>query len=48
MSIKRILLPINGRDDMAPEADLAFGIARKTQADVEILHHDNVPILMAH
>ena len=38
MSIKRILLPINGRDDIAAVAHLAFDVARKVRAEVEVLH----------
>ena len=38
MSIKRILLPINGSDDIAAVARLAFDVARKVHADVEVLH----------
>lgn len=38
MSIKRVLNPINGRDDIAPVAHLAFDIARIVGAEVEVLH----------
>jgi nucleotide-binding universal stress UspA family protein len=38
MSIKRILLPINGCDDIAPVGKLAFDVAKKMKADVEVLH----------
>jgi nucleotide-binding universal stress UspA family protein len=38
MSIKRILLPINGRDDISAVAKLAFTVAQKINADIEVLH----------
>jgi len=38
MSIKRILLPINGHDDVGAVADLAFALAGKVGAEIEILH----------
>jgi nucleotide-binding universal stress UspA family protein len=38
MSIKRILLPINGRDDVSAVAKLAFAVARKISASIEVLH----------
>ncbi len=38
MSIKRILLPINGHDDIRPIGQLAFDIAHKIGAHVEVLH----------
>ena len=38
MSIKRILLPINGHDDVSSVADLTFALAGKVGAEVEVLH----------
>lgn len=38
MSFKRILLPINGRDDIAAVGQMAFDVARKIGAEVEVLH----------
>ena len=38
MSIKRVLLPINGLDDVKPVADLAFMLAERVGAEVEVLH----------
>lgn len=38
MSIKRILLPINGHDDVSAVADIAFALAGKVGAEVEVLH----------
>lgn len=38
MSIKRILLPVNGRDDITKVADFTFALAAKTGAEVEVLH----------
>ncbi|MGI9480452.1 MAG: universal stress protein [Hyphomicrobiaceae bacterium] len=38
MSIKRILLPVNGRDDVSEVVHLAFDVARMVDAEVEVLH----------
>lgn len=38
MPVKRILLPINGTEDVTAVADLAFAVARRVTAEVEVLH----------
>ncbi|MBU2534169.1 MAG: universal stress protein [Alphaproteobacteria bacterium] len=38
MPMKRILLPINGRDAIDPVVQLAFSLARKIVAEVEVAH----------